>query len=87
MVNVIAVCQHAEDKPRHDDWAASLVAALSADDAGVYVGWLGDEGAARVRQAYPGQTWDRLRAIKARYDPTNLFHLNQNIPPATEAGA
>jgi FAD/FMN-containing dehydrogenase len=35
-----------------------------------------------VRAAYPGATWDRLAAIKRRYDPTNLFRLNQNIPPA-----
>ena len=38
-----------------------------------------------VREAYPGSTWDRLAAVKARYDPTNLFHRNQNIPPATKA--
>ena len=42
---------------------------------------LGDEGAARVRDAYPRATWDRLVAIKARYDPTNLFRRNQNIVP------
>jgi FAD/FMN-containing dehydrogenase len=35
-----------------------------------------------VRAAYPGDTWDRLATIKSRYDPTNLFRLNQNIPPA-----
>lgn len=35
--------------------------------------------------AYPGPTWDRLAAIKRRYDPTNLFRLNQNIPPAADA--
>ncbi|HEU4398881.1 MAG TPA: BBE domain-containing protein, partial [Actinomycetota bacterium] len=34
------------------------------------------------REAYPGSTWDRLAAIKGRYDPTNLFRRNQNIPPA-----
>ena len=39
-------------------------------------------GRGAVRAAYPGATWDRLRQIKARFDPTNLFHLNQNIPPA-----
>jgi len=50
-------------------------------DAGAYVGFLGDEGEARVREAYPGATWERLTAIKARYDPTNLFRLNQNIAP------
>jgi FAD/FMN-containing dehydrogenase len=46
------------------------------------VGFLGDEGAGRVRDAYPGPTWDRLAEIKRRYDRTNLFHLNQNVPPA-----
>ena len=40
-----------------------------------------DEGAARVREAYPGATWERLRAIKVRYDPTNLFRVNQNVRP------
>ena len=44
--------------------------------------FLVDEGEERVRQAYPGDTWSRLRRIKAAYDPTNLFRLNQNIPPA-----
>ena len=44
----------------------------------------GDEGEGRVREAYPGSTWERLAAIKGRYDPTNLFRLNQNIAPTTE---
>jgi FAD/FMN-containing dehydrogenase len=46
---------------------------------------LGDEGEGRVREAYPGSTFDRLTEIKARYDPTNLFRLNQNIPPRPTA--
>jgi FAD/FMN-containing dehydrogenase len=33
-------------------------------------------------EAYPKATWDRLAEVKKRYDPTNLFRLNQNIPPA-----
>jgi FAD/FMN-containing dehydrogenase len=36
---------------------------------------------AQVRAAYPGSTWDRLRQIKAKYDPANQFRLNQNIKP------
>jgi hypothetical protein len=43
---------------------------------------MGDEGEARTRDAYPGPTRDRLAAVKARYDPENLFRLNQNVPPA-----
>ena len=39
------------------------------------------EGEERIRDAYPAATWDRLAEVKARYDPTNLFRLNQNIPP------
>ena len=46
---------------------------------------MNDEGPERVRDAYPGSTWERLTEIKARYDPANLFHLNQNIPPKGSA--
>jgi FAD/FMN-containing dehydrogenase len=40
---------------------------------------------ARTSEAYPGSTFERLAEIKARYDPTNLFRLNQNIPPRPTA--
>lgn len=51
---------------------------------GVYVNALGTEGADRVRAAYRPKTWERLVALKNRYDPTNLFRLNQNIAPTAE---
>ena len=51
-------------------------------DPGAYAGLLADEGEERVRAAYPGATWERLAAVKATYDPDNVFRLNQNIPPA-----
>ena len=82
MVNVAAVFEASRERPTHAAWVERLRAALRQDGAGAYVNFLGDEGEARVREAYPGSTWDRLAAIKARYDPTNLFRLNQNIPPA-----
>jgi FAD/FMN-containing dehydrogenase len=64
------------------DWAGQLAGELNPNwDAG-YVNFLFDEGGERIRAAYPGATWERLREIKKRYDPENLFRLNQNIPPA-----
>ena len=41
-----------------------------------------DEGEERIRAAYRGN-YDRLSRVKKRYDPTNLFHVNENIPPAS----
>jgi FAD/FMN-containing dehydrogenase len=63
-------------------WVSDFARAVQPRDNGAYVGFLGDESGARVRSAYPGETWERLTRIKAQYDPTNLFQLNQNIPPA-----
>lgn len=82
MVNVAAFYDGPEDKPAKSAWVDSFRAALHQGDDGAYVNFVGDEGEAGVRSAYPGATWDRLAAIKARYDPTNLFHRNQNVPPA-----
>ncbi len=82
MVNVAAFYDGADDKASKEAWVTSFADALEQDDHGAYVNFVGDEGEERVRAAYPGATWDRLVAIKARYDPTNLFSRNQNIPPA-----
>jgi len=82
MVNLAAFYEGPEDQAKRETWVSDFAAGLRQDDAGAYVGFLGDEGEARVREAYPGATWDRLRAIKARHDPNNLFRLNQSIPPA-----
>jgi hypothetical protein len=50
---------------------------------GVYVNFLGNEGEARIRAAYGDAKFQRLAELKRRFDPDNLFRLNQNIPPAT----
>jgi FAD/FMN-containing dehydrogenase len=49
---------------------------------GAYVNFMMDEGQDRIRATYR-DNYDRLATVKARYDPTNLFHVNQNIHPAT----
>ncbi len=64
------------------DWARSYWAALHPTSAGgAYINFLGDEGAEQVRASYLGN-YDRLATVKERFDPTNVFHINQNIPPA-----
>jgi FAD/FMN-containing dehydrogenase len=83
MINVAAFYESADDRPAKEAWVAGLSGALHQGDDGAYVNFVGDEGPARVRAAYPGQTWDRLAAVKARYDPDNVFHRNANIPPAS----
>jgi FAD/FMN-containing dehydrogenase len=85
LANVAAFYTGPEDKPRREAWVADLTGALRRGDTAAYVNFIGDEGAARVRDAYPAATWERLVAVKQRYDPANLFRLNQNIPPAPEA--
>jgi FAD/FMN-containing dehydrogenase len=84
MTNVGAFYEGPDDLQLRRAWVEELASALRQGDRGAYVGFLGEEGNERVRAAYPGATWDRLRDIKTRYDPTNLFRLNQNIPPASE---
>jgi FAD/FMN-containing dehydrogenase len=69
-------------EPEHVDWTLALHGALAANDAGVYSNFLESEGDARVRAAYPNGTYERLAEIKRRYDPSNLFRLNQNIRPS-----
>ncbi len=83
MMSVVAFSTSPEDRLVRDRWAADFVAALHPRPGAAYVNFMGNEREARVRDAYPGATWDRLAAIKRRYDPGNLFRLNQNIPPAT----
>ncbi len=82
MLNVAALFENVEDRPKYEGWVQEFADEMQQDDRGAYVNFLEDEGPERVRAAYPGATWDRLREIKRRYDPDNLFRLNQNIPPA-----
>ena len=68
--------------PAATPWAQEYWEALHGSSAGgAYVNMMmEDEGRERVRDAYRGN-YDRLAMVKRRYDPTNLFHINHNIPP------
>jgi FAD/FMN-containing dehydrogenase len=69
-------------------WVRSLWDAMQPwSSAAVYMNALGDgEGEDRVRQAY-GANYARLAAVKAKYDPKNLFRLNQNVQPLVAAAS
>jgi hypothetical protein len=63
-------------------WTRELWEAVRPYSTGrVYVNFLGEEGQERVRAAYGEAKYERLRALKRTYDPTNFFRLNQNIRP------
>jgi FAD/FMN-containing dehydrogenase len=82
LVNLAARYERPDDAAAHEPWITDFAAALrQAGGGGAYVGFLGHDGQARIREAYPGATWERLVAIKKRYDPTNLFRLNNNVTP------
>ena len=67
----------------HTDWARAVIAAAQADHTGrAYVNFLGDADSS-VEAAYGEETYERLVALKERFDPTNVFHLNQNVAPAS----
>ena len=85
MVNLAAFYNSPQERVRREAWVSDFAAALHQGNTGAYVNFLDDEGEERVRDAYPGSTWERLMAIKARYDPANLFRLNHNIPPSLKA--
>jgi FAD/FMN-containing dehydrogenase len=85
LVNVAAFYEGPDDRPRREAWVKEFSTALHQGNPGAYVAFLANEGEARVRAAYPGSTWNRLAAVKARYDPDNIFRMNQNVPPKNGA--
>jgi FAD/FMN-containing dehydrogenase len=80
VLNAVTGWQESEAGPAHRNWARAVIGAASDATTGrAYVNFLGDPDEART--SYGEDTYDRLVSLKNRYDPTNLFHLNQNIPP------
>jgi FAD/FMN-containing dehydrogenase len=80
--NIGASTETSEGFDEEREWVRGFWSALEPWHEGVYVNFLGDEGAERVRQAYGPEKFDRLRALKQKYDPGNFFRINQNISPS-----
>jgi FAD/FMN-containing dehydrogenase len=84
-ITIDGVWQPGEDYADADiAWTRRFFAALEDFRHGVYVNFLGADDTDRVREAYGADVYERLRAVKADYDPDNIFHHNQNIPPSSE---
>lgn len=80
---IVGVDPDPANKDKIVDWARKYWDAVHPFSAGgAYVNFMMEEGAARVEATY-GQNYARLRQVKAKYDPENLFRVNQNIVPAT----
>jgi FAD/FMN-containing dehydrogenase len=85
-INIVAAWLPDEREPaRHTAWVRRFFTALEPHSRGVYVNFTSDDSIDRVRAAaYGPEKWRRLVALKRKYDPTNLFRLNANIPPAAD---
>jgi len=81
---IVGVDPDHEKLPRITEWTRRYWEELHSTSAGGgYINFMmDDEGTDRIRAAYRGN-YDRLTRAKKRYDPTNFFHINQNIPPAS----
>lgn len=85
-INIVAAWMPDDPEPeRHVEWVRSFFSALEPHSRGVYVNFTSDDPGERVRaRAYSSEQWSRLVALKSRFDPTNFFRLNANIPPTKD---
>jgi hypothetical protein len=82
MVAAMSMFEIGADPTPSDAWTAAFFTAFLNRMTGVYANFLGAEGEERIRSAYPHGAYESLAAIKRRFDPGNVFRLNQNIRPA-----
>jgi FAD/FMN-containing dehydrogenase len=79
----IGCCTETSEGFEHErQWVRDFWSALEPWHQTVYVNFLEDAEEDRIRAAYGADTYDRLKALKRKYDPDNFFRINQNIPPA-----
>jgi len=82
ILNIIARSPDREGFDEHTGWARGAHQAMDPWSTGGYVNFTSEPGQDKVQASYPPDTYNRLVAVKDRYDPANLFQLNQNIRPS-----
>jgi FAD/FMN-containing dehydrogenase len=81
VANIVGIVSDPVNIPRNISWVREYWDALQPySEAGSYINFLGDEGEERIKATYR-ENYERLVALKDKYDPQNLFHMNQNIKP------
>jgi FAD/FMN-containing dehydrogenase len=87
VLNVNARWESPDDDEREVAWTRRLwERSAPYSHGGAYVNFMGEEGQERVRAAYGDAKYARLQALKDRYDPDNIFRLNQNVRPSARRG-
>ncbi len=81
LLNLHTRWREKEDDKEAIAWAKDFHDATRPYSQGVYVNFLSEEGADRVREAYTEKVWERLVVAKRKWDPENVFRMNQNIAP------
>ena len=84
-ISALAIWEEDGNPQRHVQWTRDLAKKIEPLSGGgaAYVNYLNDDATAdEVKGAYGGEKYRRLRTLKAKYDPQNVFRFNQNIPPA-----
>jgi FAD/FMN-containing dehydrogenase len=84
-INIVAAWRPDDPEPeRHIEWVRAFFTAMEPHSRGVYVNFTSDDPPERVRErAYGPEKWQRLVVLKGKYDPTNFFRFNANIPPTS----
>ena len=82
-IHFLGMWEDPAESDRNIDYIRTLAGSMKPWSTGTaYLNFLGDEGRSRVEASFGPEKYARLQQIKAKWDPDNLFHVNQNIPPA-----
>jgi hypothetical protein len=85
LVNVAVPHQSTDGVPAYEAWVVTIFDVVRGAETSACVNFLARSTSEWVHGAYPTPTYERLAVVKARYDAMNLFRLNHNIPPSSDA--